>query len=85
MAGDKSFAEYLYNLENLVDEFVIAFISFGAITVSLWAVFFSGGVNMQTLGSAIEPWITMLALMLIARELWFINRHIENGNIGGEN
>lgn len=76
---DKSFSDFLYNLENAVDEFVIAFLSFGAIVVVIWSVFFSGDFNMTNLGRTMEPWITMLALMLIARELWFINRHL-----GGE-
>lgn len=76
MSEKKSFSEYMYNIENMVDEFVIAFLSFGAILVSIWTVFFSTeGVGMLTFGRVIEPWITMLALMLIARELWLMNRH----------
>lgn len=68
------FHEYLYNIENFVDEFVIAFLSFGAIFVSIYTLFWSSqNVGFVTFGKIIEPWITMLALMIIARELWLMN------------
>lgn len=71
--SNKSFSEYIYNVENLVDEFVLAFLSFGTVVVSIWAIFFSTtNVNMLTFGNIIEPWITMLALMMIAREIWLM-------------
>ena len=75
--NDKKFHEYLYEIENLVDEFAIAFLSFGTIVVLVYEIFFvsSQGLNFQSLGLTIEPWITMLALMIIARELWIMNRH----------
>lgn len=73
---DQKFHEYLYNIENWVDEFAIAFLSFGTITVLIWSIFISSqNVSMMSLGTLIEPWITMLALMIIARELWLMNRH----------
>lgn len=71
----------MYRFENLVDEFVIAFLSFGFVAVSIWAVFYQN-VGMVTLGQDIvAPWLGTLSLMLIARELWFINRNLN----GGEN
>lgn len=69
----KSFSEYIYNVENLVDEFVLAFLSFGTIVVTIWAIFFSAqNVDMLSFGKIIEPWISMLALMMIAREIWLM-------------
>lgn len=71
------FSDYMYKVENMVDEFTIAFLSFGAIFVSVWAILFQD-VGMVTLGErVIAPWIGTLALMLIARELWFINRKMD--------
>jgi len=71
----KSFSEFVYEIENLVDEFVLGFLSLGTIVVTIWALFFStSNVTMLQFGNVIEPWITMLALMLIARELWLMNR-----------
>ena len=73
---EKKLHEYLYEVENWVDEFAIAFLSFGTIVVLIWSIFFSASnVSMLSLGTLIEPWITMLALMIIARELWLMNRH----------
>lgn len=73
---DKKFHEFLYEVENWIDEFAIGFLSFGAIVVFVWAIFVgSSDVSMMSLGQLIEPWVTMLALMLIARELWLMNRH----------
>ncbi|MFB6144831.1 MAG: hypothetical protein ABEJ98_05970 [Candidatus Nanohaloarchaea archaeon] len=75
---EKKLHKYLYNVENWVDEFVIAFLSLGTITVFVWTVFFStGSVSMLYLGDVIQPWVTMLALMIIGRELWLINRNLE--------
>lgn len=74
---DKKLHRYLYEVENWVDEFAIAFLSLGTITVMIWAIFFStSNVNMVSLGQIIEPWITMLALMIIGRELWLMNRNM---------
>lgn len=77
MMNDKKFHEYLYEVENLVDEFAIGFLSFGTIVVLVYEIFFVSqqGINFQSLGITIQPWITMLALMIIARELWIMNRH----------
>ena len=72
--NDKQFHEYIYNIENYVDEFVIAVLSFGAIFVSIYTLFWtSQDVGFIQFGKVIEPWITMLALMIIARELWIMN------------
>ena len=75
--NNKKFHEYIYNIENWVDEFAIAFLSFGTIVVLIYEIFFvsSQGLNFQSLGLTIKPWVTMLALMIIARELWIMNRH----------
>ncbi len=74
--NNRKFHEYLYELENWVDEFAIAFLSFGTIVVLIWSIFYgSQNVNMLSLGQTMEPWITMLALMIIARELWLMNLH----------
>ena len=74
--NDQKFHEYLYEIENWLDEFAIAFLSFGAIVVLIYEIFFmsSQGLSFQSLGITMEPWITMLALMIIARELWIMNR-----------
>lgn len=71
------FKRYLYDLENAVDEFVIVFLSLGAIVISTWAIFVStNNYNMVEFGNLVSPWIIMLALMIIARELWLLNRRI---------
>jgi hypothetical protein len=84
--ADKSFHEYLYEVENWVDEVVIAVLSFGAIFVATYVMFVSpGSVSFLDLGNTIEPWITMLALMIIGRELWLIkNAMYEKWEIEGE-
>ena len=77
--NDQKFHEYLYEIENWVDEFAIAFLSFGTIVVLIYEIFFVStqgqGISFQSLGQTIQPWITMLALMIIARELWIMNRN----------
>ncbi len=74
----KKFHEYLYEVENLVDEFAIAFLSFGAIAVLINAIFFApGDINFMSLGQLLYPWIVMLGLMIIGRELWLLNRNIQ--------
>lgn len=73
------FKRYLYDLENALDEFVIVFLSLGAIMVTIWAVFVSTGTyDMIEFGRMVSPWIIMLALMIIARELWLLNRKISH-------
>ncbi|MFB6115170.1 MAG: hypothetical protein ABEK04_02675 [Candidatus Nanohalobium sp.] len=75
----KKFRRYLYDLENAVDEFVIVFLSLGAILVSFWSLFVStSNYNMVEFGQLVAPWIVMLALMIIARELWLLNRRISH-------
>lgn len=82
--NDQKFHEYLYEIENWLDEFAIAFLSFGAIVVLIYEIFFmsSQGLSFQSLGITMEPWITMLALMIIARELWIMNRHNQSQSEG---
>lgn len=75
----KKFKRYLYDFENALDEFVIVFLSLGAIMVTFWAVFVSTGTyDMIEFGRMVSPWIIMLALMIIARELWLLNRKVSH-------
>jgi ABC-type Fe3+-siderophore transport system permease subunit len=77
MSKAKDFRNFVYNIENIVDEFVIVILSLGAIVVSVYSVFFtSQGPNFIEFGRVIFPWITMLALMIIGRELWLMNRKL---------
>ena len=65
----------LYELENVLTELVIIVLSLGALTVAGW-VLFASSLNYSVIefGNIIQPWVTMLALMIIGRELWLINR-----------
>jgi hypothetical protein len=75
----KLFHEFLYDVENILDEFLIGVLSFGAILVTVYTLAYSGqSVTMMSFGKVIEPWITMLALMIIGRELWIFNRKMDN-------
>lgn len=81
---DKKFHQYIYEIENWVDEVVIGFLSFGFIVVLIDLLFYqSQEYSFITLGDAIFPWVTMIALMIIGRELWLLNRsvreHMEKG------
>lgn len=78
MSDKQSFSEYLYNIENIVDEFTIAALSFGFVVVTIWAFFFAAGdVSLLEFGKqVVNPWITPLALMIIGRELWLMNRNM---------
>lgn len=74
----KMFHEFLYDVENILDEFLIGVLSFGAILVTVYTLAYSGQtVTMMSFGKIIEPWITMLALMIIGRELWIFNRKFD--------
>lgn len=74
--NEKKFHEFLYQAENFMDEFAIAVLSFGAVFVTIWAFFWAPqDIGFISFGKIIEPWITMLALMVIARELWLMNLH----------
>lgn len=82
--NEKKFHEYIYDVENWLDEAVIGFLSFGFIVVLLDLLFYqSQNYSFITLGDAIYPWVTMVALMIIGRELWLLNRnvrqHLEKG------
>lgn len=69
-----SFREYVYRVENIIDEFAIISLSVGAITVIVWSLFFaSRDYTVLEFGRNIFYWIGMVAMMIIARELWQIN------------
>ena len=69
-----SFREYVYRIENIIDEFAIIALSVGAITVIVWSLFFaSRDYTVLEFGRNIYYWIGMVAMMIIARELWQIN------------
>lgn len=77
--------EYLYEVENWVDEFAIAFLSFGVIIVFIEMLFFqSRSYTFITLGKEMYPWVAMLAFMIIGRELWLLNRNMRNYMEEGE-
>lgn len=83
--NNNKFHQFLYKVENFLDEFVITALSFGAIFVTVWVFFFSSqDMGFISFGKAIEPWITMLALMIIARELWLMNLHNRKQAYEGE-
>lgn len=72
-----SFREYVYRIENIVDELAIIALSVGAIVVIVWSLFFaSRDYTLLEFGRNIFYWITMVALMIIARELWQINHRL---------
>ena len=77
MKRDTKFHDFLYDVENILDELLIAFLSFGAIVVSVWTLQRTQGLTMSSFGDIISPWIVMLGLMIIGRELWLLNRNIE--------
>ena len=77
MKRDTKFHDFLYEVENILDELLIAFLSFGAIVVSVWTLQRTQGLTMSSFGDIISPWIVMLGLMIIGRELWLLNRNIE--------
>ncbi|QKQ98881.1 hypothetical protein GKQ38_05160 [Candidatus Nanohaloarchaea archaeon] len=77
MKRDTKFHEFVYEIENILDELLIAFLSFGAIVVSVWTLQRTQGLTMSSFGDIIQPWIVMLGLMIIGRELWMMNRNLE--------
>lgn len=81
---DKKFHQYVYEVENWIDEVMIGFLSFGFVVVMVDLLFYqTRNYSFITLGDAIFPWVTMVALMIIGRELWLLNRsvreHLEKG------
>lgn len=78
MSRDTKFHEFLYKVENLLDELLIAFLSFGGIIVAVWTLQRTQGLTMSSFGQIIQPWVTMLALMIIGRELWILNRKVDH-------
>ena len=77
MKRDTKCHEFLYEVENILDGLLIAFLSFGAIVVSVWTLQRTQGLTMSSFGDIISPWIVMLGLMIIGRELWLLNRNVE--------
>jgi hypothetical protein len=77
MTEKKKFHEYLYEVENWVDEFAIAFLSFGFIVAFIEILFFqSQSLTFTTLDEEIYRWVMMIGIMVIGRELWLMNRNI---------
>jgi len=75
----EKFRNFLYKAENIVDELVIALLSLGAILVSFYTIGFSSqAVDFYEFGRIIFPWIVMLGLMIIGRELWVLNRKLSS-------
>lgn len=74
------FRNYIYDLENLADEFVIVFLSIGAIFVTVYSLFVgTSNYSLVEFGEKVVfPWFGTLALMIIAREIWLLNRRISN-------
>ena len=77
--NNKKFHEFVYEAENIIDELVIVLLSLGAITVSVYTLFFnSTSVDFIQFGNIIDSWIVMVGLMIIGRELWLLNRNISS-------
>lgn len=75
MMKRENISKYLYEAENIVDEIIIVMLSLGAISVAAWVLFVSSlDYSIIEFGRVIFPWVTMVALMIIGRELWLINR-----------
>jgi len=75
----KKFRNYMYKVENILDELVIVLLSVGAVVVAAWTVLSAPEeATILSFGERIYPWITMLALMIIGRELWLMNRKVSH-------
>lgn len=74
--SDKKLHKYLYEIENWLDEVVIAVLSFGAIFVVTYQFVTLDGMSFGSIGRTVFPWVTMLALMIIGRELWLIKNAV---------
>jgi len=75
----EKFRNYSYKVENILDELVIVILSVGAIVVATWTIMSAPEeATILSFGERIYPWITMLALMIIGRELWLMNRKISH-------
>ncbi|QGA80818.1 hypothetical protein [Candidatus Nanohalobium constans] len=73
----QNFRDFVYKAENIIDELLIVLLSLGAITVTVYTMFFtSQSYDFIEFGRIIFPWLTMLGLMIIGRELWIMNRKI---------
>lgn len=72
-------SRYLYEAENIANELVIVALSLGAIGVAAWVLFVSSQEpNIIEFGNQIAPWVVMVGLMVIGRELWLINRKLSH-------
>jgi len=72
------FEHYMDNIENTVNEFVIVVLSFGAIMATLYTVTNGAQYDWVSFGRILFPWVSMLALMIIARELWLLNTKVSH-------
>lgn len=72
------FEHYMDNIENTVNEFVLVVLSFGAIMATLYTVTNGAQYDWVSFGRILFPWVSMLALMIIARELWLLNNKVEH-------
>lgn len=72
------FDHYMNNIENTVNEFVIVVLSFGAIMATLYTVMNGTQYDWISFGRILFPWVSMLALMIMARELWLLNNNIRH-------
>lgn len=73
----QKFHEFVYKVENVLDEFLIVVLAFGAIIVTLKNLMTASGVSWSTWGKLVFEWVVMLALMIIGRELWLLNRKVQ--------
>jgi hypothetical protein len=70
---------YLYELENIATELIIVVLSLGTVAVTGFVLFSSSNTYSIThFGNIIDSWIFMLAGIIIARELWLINRKLSH-------
>lgn len=75
----KKITKYLYELENIATELIIVALSLGTITVTGYVLMASSNTYTIThFGNIIDSWIFMLAAVIIARELWLINRKLSH-------
>lgn len=72
------FEHYMDNIENTVNEFVIVVLSFGAIMATLYTITNGSQYDWVSFGRILFPWVSMLALMIIARELWLLNTKVSH-------
>jgi purine-cytosine permease-like protein len=75
----KKITRYLYELENIATELIIVILSLGTIAVTGFVLFSSSDTpTITNFGTIIDSWVYMLAGIIIARELWLINRKLSH-------